>query len=266
MKWTLVQDLDVCCFYLLNQDNWRDRLTNYHNVFCKASGFDVPIGTLKMRIQNYQYIHTKGAHGLSKTCKQERSVYNFLTSNMLTDERLTDHKRIMLATEEEYKRNLKKSSGENDQSNINFIEVNRQPDKMDFYTLMYDLGKKYGYDTRYKIAKAAHIDQGAFRKNCENNSMPDALTVAKLCIGMHLPYEEAKLLFKKAYRSLSGEDNRDVLLDYCMENGIFDTYEIDMTLLQKGFKPLFDKSLDKESLKEYIENLEIKKYKERAIC
>ena len=76
------------------------------------------------------------------------------------------------------------------------------------------------------IYKKVDIDRKLFSKiRCNNNYIPHRKTVIKLCIALELERQNYNYLLNSAGYSLSNT-KFDIILSYCLDNGIYDICQI----------------------------------------
>ena len=74
-KWTLEEDEIVCDFCLENCDIEAVNLKPLYDEIKKINPNRTD-GTIRLRYQNFLYLATNGKKGLSKTKKQQKTVYD----------------------------------------------------------------------------------------------------------------------------------------------------------------------------------------------
>ena len=96
----------------------------------------------------------------------------------------------------------------------------------DFNEVLFSYIDKSGYSDS-EIYKKADIDRKLFSKiRCNNNYIPRKKVIIKLGIALELDKNNFKKLLKSAGYSLTDNNNRDLIISYCLENNIYDLYTI----------------------------------------
>lgn len=87
--------------------------------------------------------------------------------------------------------------------------------------------------------KRAGIDRRLWSKIMSDDGYrPSKRTVCMLVIALRLDYHECKHLIKSAGYILN-RDTFDLVIRYCVQEGIFDPIKVDSLLVEKNLKPLF---------------------------
>ena len=86
---------------------------------------------------------------------------------------------------------------------------------------------------------AAGIDKRTYHKNSSDfGYSPSRKTAFRCCIGLKLNVEEAEDLLKLAGMAFSPNDPDDLVLKFCLENGIWDIAGINYMLFRYATRPL----------------------------
>lgn len=113
--------------------------------------------------------------------------------------------------------------------------LNIQSEKyIDFTRLVITFLEKKGYRTDYPaFYRKAGIDRRLFSKIVSEayDYHPDIKTVFKLIIGLELGIEDALLMLNTAAYHF-GTSRFNLIIRYCVENGVYDHSEIDEYLLE----------------------------------
>ena len=77
--------------------------------------------------------------------------------------------------------------------------------------------------TEAEVYKKVYIDRKLFSKiRCDENYIPKKNNIIKLGIALSLNKTELSLLLNSAGYSLSTTNNFDLIISFCVENGIYD--------------------------------------------
>ena len=116
--------------------------------------------------------------------------------------------------------------------------IKRKPNKEEFHAYLFSLVDEKGL-TDPEVYKKARIDRKTWSKLVSNKEQrPSKRMVCRLVIALELDYRECKNLIKGAGYILN-RDPFDLVIRYCVEQKIFDPFEVDRLLVQEGLKPLF---------------------------
>ena len=95
-----------------------------------------------------------------------------------------------------------------------------------------------GY-TDSEVYKRAGIDRKLFSKIRSNKEYhPKKETALALCVALNLSLDDTKDLMAKAGYALSPSSKWDMIIEYFIASGVFDTYTINLALLEHGQKML----------------------------
>jgi transcriptional regulator with XRE-family HTH domain len=107
--------------------------------------------------------------------------------------------------------------------------------------------------TKYQVCKKCCIDKSQYNRllgeRLDSPANPTKETVYKICIGLELNYEEAMYLIEKAGFKNKDGDYLDMLIEHCLKYSYYNKDEIDSSLIQANYKPLFNT----DTLNDYIE-------------
>ena len=89
-----------------------------------------------------------------------------------------------------------------------------------------------------EVYKRANVDRKLFSKiRCSENYIPKKNTIVALAIALRLNLDDAKDLLASAGLMLTNNSKADVIVSFCIENGIYDIYEVN-ALLFKFHQPI----------------------------
>ena len=84
-----------------------------------------------------------------------------------------------------------------------------------------------------EVYKAAKVDRRVFSKiRSSSDYQPSRGTAIRLCLALHMTALEAMVLLEKAGYALSHSKKGDIVIEYCMDHGIFDVEKVNEALLQ----------------------------------
>ena len=85
--------------------------------------------------------------------------------------------------------------------------------------------------TDTEVYKRANLDRKLFSKiRCKADYNPSRRTVIALVIALELNMDEAVDLLQKAGMALSPGSKFDLIISYCIQNGIYDIYRVNALL------------------------------------
>ncbi len=89
-----------------------------------------------------------------------------------------------------------------------------------------------------EVYKRAGIDRKLFSKiRSHPNYQPKKKTAFLLCLGLQLTIEEADTLLRCAGYSFSNSHTLDLIVQYCIEQGIYEIIEINFALEHYNIEP-----------------------------
>ena len=89
-----------------------------------------------------------------------------------------------------------------------------------------------------EVYKRANIDRKLFSKiRCSEDYIPKKKTIVALAIALRLNLDDTRDLLASAGLLLAGNSKSDVIVSFCIENGIYDIFEVN-ALLFKFHQPI----------------------------
>lgn len=83
-----------------------------------------------------------------------------------------------------------------------------------------------------EVYKRSNLDRKLFSKIRNNTYTPSRRTALALAVGLRLTVDEARELLLKAGLGLSNSNDMDIIVQYYLEKGIYDIFEINNTLFE----------------------------------
>ena len=137
-------------------------------------------------------------------------------------------------------------------NNIRWITNVPVKNTTSFAEILEELQKKKNL-TKYQVCKKCCIDKSQYNRllgeRLDSPANPTKETVYKICIGLELNYEDAMYLIEKAGFKNKDGDYQDMLIEHCLKYSYYNKDEIDSSLIQARYKPLFNT----DTLYDYIE-------------
>ncbi|MGN0778572.1 MAG: macro domain-containing protein [Aristaeellaceae bacterium] len=89
------------------------------------------------------------------------------------------------------------------------------------------------------IYKRANVDRRLFSKIRTNpHYQPGKATVLAFCLALQLSREAADMLLRKAGYALTRSSRLDLAVEYCLNHGIYDVYQVNVALFELDLPPL----------------------------
>ena len=104
-----------------------------------------------------------------------------------------------------------------------------------FVEYLYQLMDKYGFDNAANIYNKANISRQLWSSIISEKSNPSLNVCLKIALSLHVTNHECKYLLKKAGYTLASSNKYSLIIRYCIENKIYDVYEVNKLLEQNGY-------------------------------
>lgn len=105
----------------------------------------------------------------------------------------------------------------------------------DFVEYLYYLMDKNGYDKSSDLYSKANITKQSWSAIISKKCNPSLTSCIKLVFALKLNNHECKYLLKKAGHTLSSASRYALIIRYCIENKIYDTYKLNEYLTEYGY-------------------------------
>jgi hypothetical protein len=242
MKWSIIEDYIVGKFYLAHVETWREHLDEVMAELDEA-GFDSrEIGSVKMRIQNYEHLHT--GKGLSNAAIQSKTVYGMFKKKSNNTMFYNDLKAYIRDTyvcsnvgsgdQESVYTNEAFSGGP--QTDTNFVYT--EPLGPSFQDILFDFIDERGLKDS-TVYNSCMVGRDTFSHIRKGDKGVSKRTVRQLCFGLKLSYDEAVILMESAGYAFSSNNLTDAIVAYYIKNKIYDIDDANHTLYENGAELLF---------------------------
>ena len=104
-----------------------------------------------------------------------------------------------------------------------------------FVEYLYQLMNKYGFDNAAEIYNKANISRQLWSSIISEKSNPSPNVCLKIALVMRVSNHECKYLLKKAGYTLASSNKFALIIRYCIENKIYDIYEVNKLLEENGY-------------------------------
>ena len=104
-----------------------------------------------------------------------------------------------------------------------------------FIEYLYQLMNKYGFDNPADIYNKANISRQLWSSIISEKSNPSLNVCLKIALSLHINNHECKYLLKKAGYTLASSNKYSLIIRYCIENKIYDIYEVNKLLEANGY-------------------------------
>ena len=104
-----------------------------------------------------------------------------------------------------------------------------------FVEYLYSLMDKYGFNNAADLYNKANISRQLWSSIISEKSNPSLNVCLKIAFSLHVTNHECKYLLKKAGYTLASSNKYALIIRYCIENKIYDIYEVNKLLEDNGY-------------------------------
>ena len=116
---------------------------------------------------------------------------------------------------------------------------NRNKEKTDDFVLYIDsLLKEREYIKDSDFYNKANITKQTWSNIMSNGKTPSMNTLLKIVFTLRCNTHECKYVFKKAGLTLASHSEYNLIIRYCIENEIYDLYDVNVLLKEHGYKEI----------------------------
>lgn len=250
--WTFEEDFLVCDFYLSHLDDWQQHLDDLMEEL-RERGFNRDKGSVKMRIQNFQYFQTNGNQGLKNGAIQSKRIhqaFNRHSSNPNIGANIRSHiqntytetptdNECICFDEDQILDPLDFSFLTATQQNL-YHMVFTHPEAPSFKKVLFGFIDQKGFKKHSDVYNACFIKRDTFNaiKKGKNYGV-SRRTVMQFCFGLKLSYDEAVVLMASAGYAFAPNSLTDVIVEYYLKNKNYDIFEVNISLYDSGADLLF---------------------------
>ena len=245
--WTFEEDFLVCVYYLDHIDDWKEHLDELLAQL-KEAGYNRDKGSIKMRIGNFQHLETAGTRGLKNAAKQSQRIHQAFSKHR-SNKALTAH---IQNTYTGVAVNSSIADFDEDQildPDYSCLTASQQtiykmvfnlPQAPSFKDVLFGFINDKGFKKHSDVYNACYVKRDTFNtiKHGKNYGV-SRRTVMQLCFGLKLNYDEAVILMASAGYAFSPNNLTDVIVKYYLVNGIYDIFEVNISLYDSGADLLF---------------------------
>ena len=234
MKWSFEEDFIACKYYLSHVDTWRDHIDKLMYELDKAGFGNRKRGSVIMRLQNIEHLHT--GNGLSNSAKQTQRIYtafsqvlknstfqsgiqSFIKNNFDAGAISIDDALVSTPNNTTSYLPIGTVGPSFQKVLFSFIDASGMKDS-EVYNSCF-----VGRDTFSHIRKG---DRGVSKK-----------TIKQLCFGLKLSYDDAVILMESAGYAFSNNSISDLVVVYFLKNRIYDIFAANAELYERNEELLF---------------------------
>ena len=248
--WSFEEDFIVCDFYLNHIYDWKQQIDKLLNVL-KVRGFDRDKGSARMRVQNYEYLHT-GTKGLSRPADQSKRIYEVFARNKSNP---TARSNVHAHIQSNYiggSTTTVSTPFDAEQClapDLSFLTSTQQnlynlvftlPTAPAFKDVLQGFITKHGFKKNSEVYNACFVKRDTFWAIIKGKNLGvSRRTVMQLCFGLKLTYDEAVVLMASAGYAFAPNNLTDVIVEYYLKNQILDIFEANISLYDSGADLLF---------------------------
>lgn len=118
---------------------------------------------------------------------------------------------------------------------IQFKQSKTREKQSDFVEYLYLMMDKYGYSKSSDLYTKANISKQSWSSIVSKKCNPSLSTCIKIVFALKLQNRECKYLLKKAGYTLPSSNKYALIIRYCIENEIYDLYELNKYLIEYGY-------------------------------
>lgn len=250
--WTFEEDFLVCTFYLDHLNDWQQHLDELMETL-KERKFNRDKGTVKMRIQNFQYLQTGGSNGLKNGTKQSELIHQTFIRHIANPALRANISAHIQSTYTGTVTGNNTVRFEEDQLldplDYSLLTATQQtlhkmvftfPQAPTFKDILFGFINKKGFKKPSEVYNACFVKRDTFHaiKACKNLGV-SRRTVMQLCFGLKLTYDEAVVLMASAGYAFAPNNLTDVIVEYYLKHQIYDIVDANISLYDSGADLLF---------------------------
>lgn len=250
--WTFEEDFLVCTFYLDHLNDWQQHLDELMETL-KERRFNRDKGTVRMRIQNFQYLQTFGSNGLKNGAKQSELIHQTFIRHIANPALRAN---ISAHIQSTYTGTVTGSNTVRfdedqlwDPLDYSLLTATQQtlhkmvfafPQAPTFKDILFGFINKKGFKKPSEVYNACFVKRDTFHaiKTCKNMGV-SRRTVMQLCFGLKLTYDEAVVLMASAGYAFAPNNLTDVIVEYYLKHQIYDIVDANISLYDSGADLLF---------------------------
>ena len=250
--WAFEEDFIVCDYYLNHPNDWQQHLDELMDKL-RERGFNRDKKSIRMRIQNYQYLDT-GKQGLANAANQSQRIFDVFSNhlaNAVLKANVSTHIQntytSKFGTGDTYSFNedqilspLDLSSLTEPQQNLHKL-IFTLPKEPTFKDILFGFIEQKGFQKKHSdVYNAAQIKRDTFHaiKKGKNYGVSKK-TVMQFCFGLRLTYDEAVVLMASAGYAFAPSCLTDVIVTYYLKHEQYDIFEVNFSLYDSGADLLF---------------------------
>ena len=240
MKWSIVEDYIVCQFYFAYINSWREHMDVVMTELSQAGFGAREEKSVRMRLQNYEYLHTQ-KKGLSNAAKQSQRIYDAFAQrrkNVTVYSQLNVYiNTVVVEDESSYvEGDLLDTLSSKSNNTTEFIYT--EPLGPSFQDVLFGFIDERGMKDS-DVYNACLVGRDTFSHIRKGDKGVSKRTVMQLCFGLKLNYEEAMELMASAGYAFGAHILTDAIVAYYLKNGMYDIHDANITLYENKADLLF---------------------------